>query len=90
VEIVYPSARAHGGPLAGKSVVLTGTLARLTRAEAKQLVEDLGGRVVSAVSARTDYVVAGESPGSKLARARELGLAVLDEAAFLALARPGK
>jgi DNA ligase (NAD+) len=72
-------------PLAGKTFVLTGTLAALEREEAKELIESLGGKVTSSVSGKTDYLVVGESPGSKLDRARELGLATLDEREFLKL-----
>jgi DNA ligase (NAD+) len=73
------------GPLAGKTFVVTGTLASLSRSEATQAIEDRGGRVTGSVSKKTDYVVAGEKPGTKLDRARELGVAVLDEEAFRAL-----
>ncbi|MFY9135510.1 MAG: helix-hairpin-helix domain-containing protein, partial [Bacillota bacterium] len=66
----------------GKSFVFTGTLASLTRQKAEEAVENLGGRVSSSVSRKTDYVVAGENAGSKLARARELGVAVLSEQDF--------
>jgi DNA ligase (NAD+) len=65
--------------LAGKTFVLTGTLARHTRDEAKKLIEDAGGRVSGSVSKKTDYVVAGEDAGSKLDKAKELGVAVIDE-----------
>ena len=67
------------GPLAGKTFVLTGTLPTLTRDEAGALIEARGGKVAGSVSRKTDYVVAGEAAGSKLERARDLGLAVLDE-----------
>jgi DNA ligase (NAD+) len=70
------------GPLAGKAFVVTGTLASLSRSEATQAIEERGGRVTGSVSKKTDYVVAGEKPGTKLDRARELGVAVLDEEAF--------
>ena len=72
--------RAEGGPLEGKTLVLTGTLPELTREEATALIKRAGGKVTGSVSKKTDYVVAGESPGSKLAKAEELGTEVLDEA----------
>ncbi|HEY5051876.1 MAG TPA: NAD-dependent DNA ligase LigA [Solirubrobacterales bacterium] len=77
--------RAAGGPLEGKTFVLTGTLPNLTREEAGAAVKAAGGKVVSSVSKKTDYVVAGESPGSKLAKAAELGIEILDESGLLAL-----
>jgi len=67
---------------AGKLFVLTGTLATYTREEARAAIESRGGRVTSSVSKKTDYVVAGEEAGSKLDRGRELGVTVIDEAAF--------
>ena len=79
--------RADGGPLEGKTVVLTGTLPELTREEAAALVKSAGGKVTNSVSKKTDFVVAGESPGSKLAKAESLGTEVLDEAGLLALVR---
>ena len=72
--------KQRGTQLAGKTFVLTGTLARLTRDEAKKLIEDAGGRVSGSVSKKTDYVVAGEEAGSKLDKAKELGVAVIGEA----------
>jgi DNA ligase (NAD+) len=77
--------RARGGPLEGKTVVLTGTLPELTREEAAALVKTAGGKVTNSVSKKTDYVVAGESPGSKLAKAESFGTEILDEAGLLAL-----
>lgn len=73
------------GALAGKTFVLTGTLPGLTREEAKGLIEEAGGKVTGSVSAKTDYVVAGEEAGAKLEKARALGVAVLDEAGLKAL-----
>jgi DNA ligase (NAD+) len=67
------------GPLAGKTFVLTGTLPTLTREEATEMIIAAGGRVTGSVSKKTDYVAAGESPGSKLAQAERLGVSVLDE-----------
>jgi DNA ligase (NAD+) len=76
--------RAAAGAFAGKIVVLTGTLAAMSRDEAKERIEAEGGKVTGSVSKKTDCVVAGEEAGSKLDKARELGVEVLDEAAFLA------
>jgi len=73
------------GPFTGKSVVITGSLSDLTRKEAEQAITARGGKVSSSVSKNTDLVVAGENPGSKLERARELGVTVVDEEAFRAL-----
>jgi DNA ligase (NAD+) len=72
--------RQEGGPLEGKTVVLTGTLPELTREEAAALVKSAGGKVTSSVSKKTDYVVAGDNPGSKLAKAEKFGTEILDEA----------
>jgi DNA ligase (NAD+) len=68
------------GPLVGKTFVITGTLDGWSREEAKELIEARGGKVTSGVSKKTDYLVSGESPGSKLDKANELGVEVLDEA----------
>ncbi len=77
------------GPLAGRSLVLTGTLPELTREQATERILAAGGRVVSGVSKKTDYVVAGESPGSKLEKAERLGVQVVDEAGLLELLAAG-
>ena len=77
-----PSAPAGQATLAGKTFVLTGTLEGLTREAATDAIRQRGGKVTSSVSKKTDYVVAGADPGSKLARAQELGVTVLDEGQF--------
>jgi DNA ligase (NAD+) len=71
--------KQRGTKLAGKTFVLTGTLTKYTRDEAKKMIEDAGGKVTGSVSKKTDYVVAGSDAGSKLDKARELGVAVIDE-----------
>ncbi|HEY7520882.1 MAG TPA: NAD-dependent DNA ligase LigA [Methylomirabilota bacterium] len=75
-------------PLAGKTFVLTGTLASLTRDAARERIEGLGGRVTTSVTRKTDYVVVGEAAGGKADDARRLNVATLDEAAFLELTAP--
>lgn len=89
VEIQYPTNEGTGGVLEGKAFVLTGTLEDMSRAEAKKLIEHSGGRVVSTVSKKTHYLIAGEKSGSKRKKAEELGIAVLDKEQFLALVREG-
>ena len=69
-------------PFAGKTVVFTGTLARRSREDAEELVRSLGGKTSGAVSKKTDLVVAGPSAGSKLDKARQLDIAVIDEDEF--------
>jgi DNA ligase (NAD+) len=80
---------ATDGPLAGKTVVVTGTLEGLARPEAEEAIRAAGGKPAGSVSRKTDYVVAGESAGSKLTKAQELGIPVLDEAAFRRLLAGG-
>jgi len=93
--------RAHGlrfveeqpqraeGPLSGKTFVLTGTLDTLSRTEASERIAALGGKVSSSVSGKTDYVVAGASPGSKLVKAQKAGVEIVDEQTFLAMVGDG-
>ena len=77
-----PQQTSGDGPLSGKTFVLTGTLSDMTRDEAKAQIEALGGKVTGSVSKKTDYVIFGEKAGSKLAKARDLGVETLDESAF--------
>ncbi len=81
----HEGARREGGPLSGLTFVLTGTLPRLTREEAKARIEAAGGKVAGSVSKKTSFVVAGEEAGSKLERARSLGVAVINEERLLAM-----
>ncbi|MDK9715772.1 MAG: NAD-dependent DNA ligase LigA [Sulfuritalea sp.] len=81
-----PSAVANS-PIAGKTFVLTGTLPTLTRDEAKDMIEALGGKVAGSVSKKTDYVVAGAEAGSKLDKAQALGVSILDERQFRELVK---
>jgi DNA ligase (NAD+) len=83
VSMVSTDAAPADGPFNGQAFVLTGTLPTLSRKEAAALIEGAGGRVTGSVTRKTDFVVAGENPGSKLDRARELGVGVLSEADLL-------
>ncbi len=78
MELAEDEKRPEGGPLEGKTVVLTGTLSDLTRDEAGAMIKRAGGKVTGSVSKKTDYVVAGDSAGSKLEKAEKLGVPVLD------------
>jgi DNA ligase (NAD+) len=80
-----PGAPAQAAPLEGRTIVLTGSLSSMTRDEATEKLEALGAKVAGSVSKKTSYVVAGEDAGSKLAKARELGVPVLDEAGLAVL-----
>ncbi len=87
---IPPSERKRpkgAGPLAGKIFVITGTLPTYSREQAKQMIEDAGGRVTGSVSKKTDYVLVGADAGSKLDKARELGIKTVDEAALLKLTK---
>jgi DNA ligase (NAD+) len=79
MELDPSERRQEGGPLDGKTLVLTGTLPNLSREQATKLIRLAGGKVVNSVSKKTDYLIAGDSPGSKLAKAEELGTEVIDE-----------
>lgn len=81
----YKPVQAGNSPISGKTVVFTGTLVKMTRAEAKAKAESLGAKVAGSVSAKTTYVIAGEDAGSKLAKARELNVVVLSEDEWLDL-----
>ena len=81
-EDVIPESAAAARPLGGLTFVITGTLIGATREEVKERIETLGGKVSGSVSKKTSYVLAGESPGSKLKKAEALGVTVMDEAQF--------
>jgi DNA ligase (NAD+) len=83
VQFREPTAVEQGGRLAGKSYILTGTLPTLSRTEATELIERAGGRIVGTVSKKIDAVIAGEEPGSKLEKAKTLGVEVIDEEELL-------
>ena len=81
--VVLLKKKSHAArPFAGKTIVVTGTLEKFSRKECQDLIKSLGGRSAGSVSKNTDFVVAGESAGSKLAQAKKLGVEVIDEAEF--------
>ena len=84
-ELSAAERRAEGGPLEGKTFVLTGTMPTLSRDEATRMIRTAGGKVTGSVSKNTDYLVAGDSPGTKLAKAEEVGTEILDEDGLLKL-----
>ncbi len=86
LSIRPPAAVAADSPLSGKTIVFTGTLARMSRDEAKTRAEQLGAKVAGSVSAKTDYVVVGEDAGSKAKKAKELGVTILSEDEWLEMA----
>ncbi|MGH9619543.1 MAG: BRCT domain-containing protein, partial [Bryobacteraceae bacterium] len=85
LQFTAPKGKKKRGPLAGLTFVLTGTLPTLKREEAKERIEAAGGKVAGSVSSKTSYVVAGEEAGSKLNRAKELNVPVIDEARLFAM-----
>ena len=87
--MITESKSASSNNLSGKTFVITGTLPTLGRKEASELVEQNGGKVSGSVSKKTNYVLAGEAAGSKLTKAQELGIPVIDEAKFLTMIKKG-
>jgi len=83
-------APTQAGPLSGKTVVITGALPTLSRDDATAMIQTAGGKVTSAVSAKTDYVLVGDKPGSKLERALDLGVPTIDETGLQQIIEGGK
>jgi len=88
VKVIYEKKEEGPAPFAGKTFVFTGALSGMTREEAEALVERLGGKATGSVSRKTDYVVVGENPGSKLRKAQQLGVRTISEEEFMAMVRP--
>ena len=89
LQFEYQTKKKTGGPLSGLVFVLTGTLPTITRDDARQLIEAAGGKVTGSVSKRTSYVVAGDDAGSKLDKARELGIRIVDENQLMDMVKVG-
>lgn len=89
LQFEYQIKKKTRGPLAGLTFVITGSLPNLSREDAKALIETAGGKVSSAVSRKTSFVVAGADPGSKLDKARELGVRIVDEGGLLDMIKVG-
>jgi len=87
VRLAEERAAREEGPLHGLTFVVTGTLSAFTREEAEERVRELGGSAASSVTRKTDYVVVGESPGSKAQKAQEYGVKTLTEEEFLSMLR---
>jgi DNA ligase (NAD+) len=83
-----PATAATAGPLSGKTLVVTGTLSKYTREEIESLIEQYGGRAANSISKKTDYLLAGEKAGTKLDKARKLGVTILSEKEFDAIISP--
>jgi DNA ligase (NAD+) len=91
VRGVWPTGQTRrkvaGGPLSDKTFVITGTLPNWSRDEAKTFIEEHGGKVTDSVSKKTSYLLLGEAPGSKLAKAQDLGVPIIDEAGLRKLGK---
>ena len=88
VEVIYPSDNDNQ-ILSDKIFVITGTLKNMTRSEAKNFIENNGGKVTSAVSKNTNYLLAGENPGSKMKKAEDIGVSIINEDQMLDLIKYG-
>ena len=85
-----PPASVRNGPLAGKTIVVTGTLKNFSRKQIKDVIQQAGAKSTGSVSRKTDYVLAGSDPGSKYDRAVELGIEILDESQFAGMLQANK